>query len=224
MTGVNPQGVDVTSFKAPSTLELEHDYLWRTTKALPPRGRIGIFNRSYYEELVVTRVHESLLDRENLPPGSASDPDLWNDRFADINAFEHHLSRNGTVIVKLFLHLSKDEQRKRLLARIDTPDKNWKFSAADVHERTFWNSYRCAYEQMLEHTSTACAPWYIVPADHKWFTRVAVAGILVAKLESLDLAYPQVSDERRAHLAELGEQLSHESERLHGGEQERNSA
>jgi PPK2 family polyphosphate:nucleotide phosphotransferase len=224
MTGVNPQGVDVTSFKAPSTLELEHDYLWRTTKALPPRGRIGIFNRSYYEELLVARVHGSVLDRENLPPGSASDPDLWKDRFEDINGFERHLSRNGTVVVKLFLHLSQDEQRKRLLARIDTPDKNWKFSAADVHERTFWNSYQCAYEQMLEHTSTAWAPWYIVPADHKWFTRVAVAGILVAKLESLGLAYPQVSDERRAHLAALGKQLTLEGDDDKQGEQERRSA
>jgi PPK2 family polyphosphate:nucleotide phosphotransferase len=215
MTGVNPQGVDVTSFKVPSTLELEHDYLWRTTKALPPRGRIGIFNRSYYEELVVARVHETVLDREDLPPGSATARDLWKDRFQDINAFEHHMSRNGTVIVKLFLHLSQDEQRKRLLARIDTPDKNWKLSPADVRERKFWNNYQRAYEEMLEHTSTEWAPWYVVPADHKWFTRVAVAGIVVAKLESLGLAYPQASDERRAHLAALGEQLAQEGDHVH---------
>jgi PPK2 family polyphosphate:nucleotide phosphotransferase len=224
MTGVNPQGVDVSSFKEPSPLELEHDYLWRTTKALPPRGRIGIFNRSYYEELVVTRVHASLLDHEDLPPGSATAPDLWNERFEDINAFERHMSRNGTVIVKLFLHLSQEEQRKRLLSRIETPDKNWKLSVTDVHERKFWNNYQRAYEEMLEHTSTEWAPWYIVPADHKWFTRVAVAGIVVAKLESLGLSYPQVSDEQRAHLAAFGEQLAHEGDHLKGGEQKRKSA
>jgi PPK2 family polyphosphate:nucleotide phosphotransferase len=209
MTGVNPQGVDVSSFKVPSAVELEHDYLWRTTKALPPRGRIGIFNRSYYEELVVARVHASVLDREDLPPDRATAPDLWKDRFEDVNAFERHMVRNGTVILKFFLHLSENEQRKRLLARIDTPEKNWKLSAADVHERTFWNNYQRVYEEMLEHTSTEWAPWYVVPADHKWFTRVAVAGIVVAKLESLGLAYPEVSDEQRAHLAALGEQLAH---------------
>jgi PPK2 family polyphosphate:nucleotide phosphotransferase len=224
MTGVNPQGVDVNSFKVPSTVELEHDYLWRTTKVLPPRGRIGIFNRSYYEELVVTRVHESVLDREDLPPGSATAPDLWKDRFEDINAFERHMVRNGTLIVKLFLHLSQDEQRKRLLARIDTPDKNWKLSAADVHERKFWNNYQRAYEEMLEHTSTEWAPWYIVPADHKWFTRVAVAGIVVAKLKSLHLAYPDIGDEQRAHLAALGEQLAHEGDHEKEEERERKSA
>ncbi len=224
MTGVNPQGVDVNSFKVPSTVELEHDYLWRTTKVLPPRGRIGIFNRSYYEELVVARVHASVLDHEDLPPGNATAPDLWKDRFEDINAFERHMSRNGTLIVKLFLHLSQDEQRKRLLARIDTPDKNWKLSAADVHERKFWNNYQRAYEEMLEHTSTQWSPWYIVPADHKWFTRVAVAGIVVAKLESLGLEYPQVSNEQRAHLAALREQLAHEGDHVNGGERERKSA
>jgi PPK2 family polyphosphate:nucleotide phosphotransferase len=224
MTGVNPQGVDVTSFKVPSTVELEHDYLWRTTKALPPRGRIGIFNRSYYEELVVTRVHESVLDTEDLPPGSASDPDLWKERFEDINAFEHHMVRNGTIIIKLFLNLSQDEQRKRLLARIDTPDKNWKLSAADVHERKFWHNYQRAYEEMLEHTSTEWAPWYVVPADHKWFSRVAVAGIAVAKLESLGLSYPEVSDEQRAHLAALGEQLALEGDYVKEIGQEHKSA
>jgi PPK2 family polyphosphate:nucleotide phosphotransferase len=213
MTGVNPQGVDVSSFKVPSTVELEHDYLWRTTKALPPRGRIGIFNRSYYEELVVARVHESVLDREDLPPGSATAPDLWKERFEDVNAFERHMVRNGTLILKFFLHISQDEQRKRLLARIDTPEKNWKLSTADVHERKFWNNYQRAYEEMLEHTSTEVAPWYIVPADHKWFTRVAVAGVVVSRLESLGLKYPEVSDEQRAHLAELGEQLAHKGER-----------
>ena len=212
MTGVNPQGVDVNSFKVPSTVELEHDYLWRTTKVLPPRGRIGIFNRSYYEELVVARVHASVLEREDLPPGSIASPDLWKDRFEDVNAFEHHMSRNGTVILKFFLHLSNEEQRKRLLKRIDKPEKNWKLSASDVHERKFWNNYQRAYEEMLEHTSTEWAPWYIVPADHKWFTRAAVASIIVTKLEALGLAYPQVSDEQRAHLAALGEQLANQAE------------
>jgi PPK2 family polyphosphate:nucleotide phosphotransferase len=212
MTGVNPQGVDVNSFKVPSAVELEHDYLWRTTKVLPPRGRIGIFNRSYYEELVVARVHTSVLEREDLPPGSIESPDLWKDRFEDVNAFERHMSRNGTVILKFFLHLSNDEQRKRLLKRIDTPEKNWKLSASDVHERKFWNNYQRAYEEMLEHTSTAWAPWYIVPADHKWFTRVAVASIIVTKLDALGLTYPQVSDEQRAHLAALGEQLTNQAD------------
>jgi PPK2 family polyphosphate:nucleotide phosphotransferase len=213
MTGVNPQGVDVNSFKVPTTLELEHDYLWRTTKVLPARGRIGIFNRSYYEELVVARVHQSVLQHEDLPPGGISAPDLWTDRFQDINAFEQHMVRNGTVILKFFLHVSNEEQRKRLLKRIDTPDKNWKLSASDIHERSFWGHYRRAYEEMLEHTSTAPAPWYVVPADHKWFTRVAVAGIIVAKLEELGLAYPEVGDDQRAHLAALGEQLANEPER-----------
>ena len=212
MTGVNPQGVDVNSFKVPSTVELEHDYLWRTTKALPPRGRIGIFNRSYYEELVVARVHTSVLEREDLPPGSVESPDLWKERFEDVNAFERHMTRNGTVILKFFLHLSNDEQRKRLLKRIDTPEKNWKLSASDVHERRFWNNYQRAYEEMLEHTSAEWAPWYVVPADHKWFTRVAVASIIVAKLEALGLTYPQASEEQRTHLAALGEQLANQAE------------
>lgn len=212
MTGVNPQGVDVNSFKEPSAVELEHDYLWREAKVLPPRGRIGIFNRSYYEELLVARVHSSVLEHEDLPPGSIASPDLWKDRYEDINAFERHLSRNGTVILKFFLHLSNDEQRKRLLKRIDTPDKNWKLSASDVHERKFWNNYQRAYEELLEHTSTTWAPWYVVPADHKWFARVAVASIIVTKLEELGLTYPQVSDEQRAHLAALGEQLANKED------------
>jgi PPK2 family polyphosphate:nucleotide phosphotransferase len=208
MTGINPQGVDVNSFKVPTTLELEHDYLWRTTRALPPRGRIGIFNRSYCEELVVARVHSSVLEREDLPPGSSESPDLWKERFEDVNAFERHMSRNGTLILKFFLHVSEDEQRKRLLKRIDTPEKNWKLSASDVRERAFWHNYQRAYEEMLQHTSTEAAPWYIVPADNKWFTRVAIAGIIVTKLEALGLTYPQVSDEQRSHLAALGEQLA----------------
>ena len=224
MTGVNPQGVDVNSFKVPSAVELEHDYLWRTTKVLPPRGRIGIFNRSYYEELVVARVHESVLENEDLPPGTVGSPDLWKDRFEDVNAFEHHMTRNGTVILKFFLHLSKDEQRKRLLKRIHTPEKNWKLSASDVHERKFWNSYQRVYEEMLGHTSTEWAPWYVIPADHKWFSRVAVASIIVTKLEALGLTFPQVSDEQRAHLAALGEQLANQAEKDRNQEPELISA
>jgi PPK2 family polyphosphate:nucleotide phosphotransferase len=224
MTGVNPQGVDVNSFKVPSATELEHDYLWRTTKVLPPRGRIGIFNRSYYEELVVARVHTSVLEHEDLPPGSIESPDLWKERFEDVNAFERHMARNGTLILKFFLHLSNDEQRRRLLKRIDTPEKNWKLSASDVHERTFWNNYQRVYEEMLEHTSTESAPWYIVPADHKWFSRVAIASVIVSKLEALGLSYPQVSDEQRAHLAALGEQLAHQADHDHEQEPELKSA
>jgi PPK2 family polyphosphate:nucleotide phosphotransferase len=207
MTGVNPQGVDVSSFKMPSATELAHDYLWRCVKVLPERGRIGIFNRSYYEELTVVRVHEAVLEHEQLPPQSALH--LWKDRYEDIAAFERHLSRNGTRVVKFFLHLSKDEQKKRLLERIDTPDKNWKLSASDVHERKFWDDYQNVYEELLTHTSTASAPWYVIPADNKWFSRVAIGSIIVAELEALHLTYPEVSDEQRAHLAEIGKDLVH---------------
>lgn len=210
MTGVNPQGVDVHSFKVPSATELAHDYLWRSTIVLPPRGRIGIFNRSYYEELLVTRVHPAVLAGEDLPPQRVSGPDLWRDRYDDINAFERHMTRNGTLIVKFFLHLSSEEQRKRLLERIETPDKNWKLSAADVRERTFWDAYQRAYEEMLAHTSSAWAPWYVIPADHKWFTRLAIANIVVATLADLNLAYPEVDGARRAQLADLGKQLARE--------------
>ena len=207
MTGVNPQGVDVHSFKVPSATELAHDYLWRTTRVLPERGRIGIFNRSYYEELVVVRIHPSVLQSEHLPPGSDTDPALWKDRYEDINAFERHMSRNGTLILKFFLHLSKDEQRKRLLKRVDTPDKQWKLSVGDVHERRFWDNYQRAYAESLSNTSTPWAPWYVIPADHKWFARVAIASIIVAKLEALDLQYPPVSDEQRANLAGIRKEL-----------------
>jgi PPK2 family polyphosphate:nucleotide phosphotransferase len=206
MTGVNPQGVDVTGFKTPSATELAHDYLWRCSKALPERGRIGIFNRSYYEELAVVRVHEVTLENEHLPPESAVN--LWTGRYEDIAAFERHLSRNGTRVVKFFLHLSKEEQRKRLLERLETPDKNWKLSAADVHERKFWDDYQHVYQELLTNTSTVTAPWYVIPADHKWYSRAAIAGIVVAELEALHLTYPQVSDEQRAHLAEIGKELS----------------
>lgn len=207
MTGVNPQGVDVHGFKVPSTTELAHDYLWRTTKVLPERGRIGIFNRSYYAELVVVRIHPSVLEREHLPPGSDTDPALWKDRYEDINAFERHMSRNGTLILKFFLHLSKDEQRKRLLKRVDTPDKQWKLSVGDIHERKFWDNYQRAYAESLSNTSTPWAPWYVIPADHKWFARVAIASILVAKLEALNLQYPPVSDEQQANLAGIRKEL-----------------
>ncbi len=199
MSGVSPQGVDVYPFKQPSERELSHDYLWRCAKVLPERGRIAIFNRSYYEELTVIRVHESLLERERLPL-KPSGSRLWKERYQDIVSFESHLVRNGTLILKFFLHLSKDEQRKRLLERIDTPEKNWKISPADVQERAFWEGYRHAYEDLLTHTSTEHAPWYVIPADRKWFTRAAVADVIVARLKALGLVYPSVTDEQRAQL------------------------
>jgi PPK2 family polyphosphate:nucleotide phosphotransferase len=191
MSGVNPQGVQVVSFKQPSQEELHHDYLWRAAKALPPRGYIGIFNRSYYEEVLVARVHTEILQGEKV---SAKETlkDLWKERYEDINNFELHLTRNGTQILKFFLNLSREEQRQRLLARLEDPSKNWKFSSADLHERSFWDQYADAYEKMLCHTSTKYAPWYVVPADHKWFTRVLVADVIVAKLKSLKLKYPEV--------------------------------
>jgi PPK2 family polyphosphate:nucleotide phosphotransferase len=204
-TGVNPQGVDVSSFKVPSAEDLSHDYLWRSSKVLPASGRIGIFNRSYYEELAVVRVHPAVLARENLPLSAATN--IWKDRYEDITGFERHLSRNGTRVLKFFLHLSKREQRKRLLERIETPAKNWKLSASDIRERSFWESYQRAYEELLTHTSTEAAPWYVIPADRKWFTRVAVASIIVAELEALHLTYPHAGPERRASLASLGKEL-----------------
>jgi PPK2 family polyphosphate:nucleotide phosphotransferase len=206
MSGVSPQGVDVYPFKQPSAQELSHDYLWRCAKVLPERGRIAIFNRSYYEELAVVRVHESLLEREQLPV-EPSGSQLWKDRYQDILSFERHLVRNGTVILKFFLHLSKDEQRKRLLERIDSPAKNWKISAADVHERTFWKSYRRAYDELLTNTHSESAPWYIVPADHKWFTRTVVSDVIVARLKSLGQSYPSITDTERSQLAVQRAQL-----------------
>jgi PPK2 family polyphosphate:nucleotide phosphotransferase len=199
--------VDVHSFKVPSATELAHDYLWRTSKALPERGRIGIFNRSVYAEVVVVRIHSSVLEREHLPLGSDTNPALWKDRYEDINAFERHLSRNGTRILKFFLHLSKDEQRKRLLERVDTPDKQWKLSAADMHERGYWDSYQRAYGESLSNTSTKWAPWYVIPADRKWFARVAIASVIVAELEALKLTYPAVGKEQRATLAAIRKEL-----------------
>jgi PPK2 family polyphosphate:nucleotide phosphotransferase len=197
MSGVNPQGCEVTSFKAPTPEELEHDFLWRCAKVLPARGRIGVFNRSYYEEVLVARVHPEILAAQHLAPDSASEGALWDERFEDINAFEQHLHRNGTRIVKVFLHISKDEQRKRLLARLDDPSKNWKFSESDLAERAFFDDYQQAYESMLSATSTPWAPWYVVPADHKPVARALVGGILTDAIAEMDLRLPKVTDEGR---------------------------
>jgi PPK2 family polyphosphate:nucleotide phosphotransferase len=209
MSGVNPQGTLVHSFKAPSAEELDHDFLWRTAKALPERGRIGIFNRSHYEEVLVVRVHPELLEAQRLPP-EPNGKRLWKRRFEDINNFEKYLARNGIVILKFFLNLSKAEQRRRLLARIDTPEKNWKFSVNDVKERGYWDDYMSAYEDALNQTSTEWAPWHVVPADHKWFTRAVVADIIVTKLKSLDLRYPKVSEDGRRQLSKARKLLRSE--------------
>jgi len=200
LSGVNPQGCEVHSFKAPTSEDLDHDYLWRCMKRLPERGRIGIFNRSYYEETLVVRVHPELLAKQKLPEKCVSKK-IWEERFEDIRNFEKYLVRNGTVIRKFFLHVSKDEQRKRFLERIDNPDKNWKFSSADVHERGYWKDYMKAYEEMIRETATPEAPWYVVPADNKWFTRVVVGAAVIEALDSLDLGYPKVSAAHRKDLA-----------------------
>lgn len=210
MSGINPQGCQVFSFKAPSHEELDHDYLWRSSKALPERGRIGIFNRSYYEEVLVVRVHPELLKRQQLPPDRV-DKHIWHRRFEEINNFEKYLTNNGVVVLKFFLNVSKEQQKKRFLARIDEPEKNWKFSAADARERQYWDDYMDAYEAVFSHTSTEWAPWHIIPADHKWFTRLAVSDIIVSKLKSLNLAYPTVSDQRRQELLEVRKLLESES-------------
>ena len=199
MSGINPQGCQVFSFKNPSSEELDHDYLWRCFKALPERGRIGIFNRSYYEEVVVVRVHPEFLEQQQIPQECKSS-EIWDRRFNEINSFEHYLTNNGIHVLKIFLHLSKEEQRQRFLKRLDRPEKNWKFSMADVKEREFWNDYISAYEDMLNHTSTKWAPWYVVPADHKWFSRICVAAIIADKLKSLDLRYPEVDENQRQQL------------------------
>jgi PPK2 family polyphosphate:nucleotide phosphotransferase len=199
MSGVNPQGCAVHSFKTPSAEELNHDYLWRSMWRVPERGQIGIFNRSYYEEVLVVRVHPDVLKAEQTPP-SLVDKDIWKDRFEDINAYERYLSRNGIVVRKFFLNLSKKEQKKRFLARLDQPEKNWKFSAADVRERECWDDYMKAYEDMIAHTATKHAPWYVIPADNKWFTHAAVAAAIVDTLDGLNLAYPKVNSEKRKEL------------------------
>jgi len=199
MSGVNPQGVQVYSFKTPSAEELDHDYLWRTTQRLPGRGRIGIFNRSYYEEVLVVRVHPEFLKNERIPP-SLMTKDIWKERFQDIHSFERYLWRNGIIVRKFFLNLSKKEQKKRFLDRLDQPEKNWKFSASDIHERQYWDDYMKAYEDMIAHTASGHAPWYVVPADNKWFTRVVVAAVIVDTLEDLKLTYPEVDAEKRKAL------------------------
>ena len=197
MTGVNPQGCQVFSFKQPSLHELDHDYLWRTTLCLPERGRIGIFNRSYYEEVLVVRVHPEYLDAQRLPPHKG---DLWKQRLQEIRHFEHYLTCQGTTIVKFFLHVSKKEQQKRFLARLDDPEKNWKFAIGDVEERRFWGKYQRAYEDMIQHTATPYAPWYVVPADNKWYTRVVVAAAVAVALDDLDLKFPSVDTTKKKEL------------------------
>jgi PPK2 family polyphosphate:nucleotide phosphotransferase len=199
MSGVNPQGVQVFSFKSPSNEELDHDFLWRTTRCLPERGRIGIFNRSYYEEVLVVKVHPEILKKQHLHKSLITD-DIWEQRYEDIEAFEHYLTRNGVCIRKFFLNVSKKEQKKRFLARLDRPEKNWKFSAADIRERGHWDDYMDAYEQAIQHTATKHAPWFVVPADNKWFTRLVVMAAVVDALQSLDVAYPKVTDEQRKAL------------------------
>lgn len=206
MSGINPAGCQVTSFKQPSQLELDHDFLWRANVALPQRGRIGIFNRSYYEETLIVRVHREVLKAEKIPP-PLEGKQLWKERFQDINAFERHLARNGTVILKFFLHLSKSEQKKRFLARLDEPSKNWKFSAADLRERALWDDYQEAYEETIAATATPHAPWYVVPADNKWFARLVVAGAVVKALDDLDLKFPEVTREQKEALRKAREQL-----------------
>lgn len=209
MSGVNPQGCQMFSYKHPSAIELQHDFLWRTTRDLPERGKIGIFNRSYYEEVLITRVHPEILSSEKIPEDGI-DNAIWENRFRSITDLERHLHINGTRIIKFFLHLSKEEQRKRFLARIDDPDKNWKFSEADMHERQYWDDYMQAYEACLSNTSSEDAPWYIVPADDKENARLIVSHIIVKTLEDLKMAYPETTKERRAELEEIRRQLAGE--------------
>ena len=209
LTGVNPQGVDVHSFKAPSDDELDHVYLWRCAKVLPERGRIGIFNRSYYEEVLTVKVHPELLKREKLPKKNVT-KDIWTERYTDLNNFERYLTRNGVVVLKFFLHISKEEQRKRLEERIDSRDKNYKITPADIHERTFWKEYMKSYEEMLRHTSTEYAPWFVVPSDHKWYTRAVVASTIVETLKSLDLEYPELTAQTEKLLVEAKKALDSE--------------
>jgi PPK2 family polyphosphate:nucleotide phosphotransferase len=209
MSGVNPQGCEVYSFKQPSAEELNHDFLWRTSKCVPERGRIGIFNRSYYEEVLIVRVHKELLGSERMPPSLVT-KNIWNERFSDINAYEHYLWRNGVVIRKFFLNLSKQEQKKRFLSRLDEPVKNWKFSASDVTERERWHEYMAAYEEMIQRTATAHAPWYVVPADKKWYSRLVVADAIISAMEDLNLRYPIVSAAKHKELQAARVALEHE--------------
>lgn len=209
MSGINPQGCQVFSFKAPSSEDLDHDFLWRTNRCLPERGRIGIFNRSYYEEVLVVRVHPELLERQQLPE-STKNQDIWKHRFEDINNLEKYLTRNGIVILKFFLNVSKDEQKRRFMARINEPEKNWKFSASDAKVRLLWDDYMKAYEDMLSNTSTEAAPWHVIPADRKWFMHLAVANIICTKLKSLNLTYPTLSEAQKENLLKAKEMLESE--------------
>ncbi|RAM53229.1 MAG: polyphosphate kinase 2 family protein [Hapalosiphonaceae cyanobacterium JJU2] len=209
MSGLNPQGFQVFSFKTPSDEELDHDYLWRSFKALPERGRIGIFNRSYYEEVLIVRVHPELLARQKLP-FQTQDNHIWQQRFEEINNFEKYLVNNGIVVLKFFLNVSKEEQKKRFLKRIELPEKNWKFSTSDAKERQLWDEYMKAYEDVFNHTNTEWAPWHIIPADHKWFTHISVAYFLYEKMKSLNLAYPKVSEEHYTELLKAKEILETE--------------
>jgi PPK2 family polyphosphate:nucleotide phosphotransferase len=199
MSGINPQGCQVSSFKAPSSEELDHDFLWRCQKHLPERGRIGIFNRSYYEEVLVVRVHEAILKGQKLPEKLVT-KDIWEDRFQDIRNFEKYLNRNGTIVIKFFLNVSKDEQKERFIERIDDPDKNWKFSVGDVKERGYWKDYMHAYEELIKNTSTEKSPWYVIPADNKSYARIAIASAIIHALDEMDLEYPTVSEEKIAEL------------------------
>jgi PPK2 family polyphosphate:nucleotide phosphotransferase len=201
MSGINPQGCHVVSFKQPSSEELDHDYLWRASKALPERGKIGVFNRSYYEEVLIVRVHPEILNNQQLPD-NVRGKHLWQQRFEDINNFEKYLTNNGILVMKFFLNVSKEEQKQRFLKRINRPDKNWKFSVSDAEERSHWDDYRAAYEDALTHTSTDWAPWYVIPADHKWFMRMTVANFIRQKLKSLDLAYPELEEHHLERLQE----------------------
>jgi PPK2 family polyphosphate:nucleotide phosphotransferase len=209
MSGVNPQGCQVFSFKKPSAEELDHNFLWRYMRCLPERGRIGIFNRSYYEDVLVVKVHPELLTDQKLPPGEQGKA-FWEARYEDINAFERHLVRNGTIVLKFFLNVSKKEQKRRFLERLENPEKHWKFSASDLTERGFWDQYTAAYEDALRATSTECAPWYIVPADHKWATRAVIADILTTTMLGLDLRYPEVTEAQHRALEQARQQLEHE--------------
>lgn len=212
MSGLNPQGTQVYSFKAPSSEELDHDYLWRCSKALPERGRIGIFNRSYYEDVLIVRVHPAILGSKRLPDEIKKDPDLWQNRFRQIRDFERHLTENGTVVIKFFLNVSKSEQKRRFLSRIYTPEKNWKFSAADSRERAYWDEYMHAFQELIRNTSTKKAPWYVLPADQKWFTRYAVSEIVKERLEALDISYPEMTEDHLRDLHEAKEILENEEE------------
>jgi PPK2 family polyphosphate:nucleotide phosphotransferase len=206
MSGVNPQGCDVSSFKAPTTQELAHDFLWRTTVRLPERGHLGVFNRSYYEEVLVVRVHPEILGVQRLPPAVVSGR-IWKERFEDIVGFERHLRRSGVAVLKFFLNVSREEQKKRFLERLDTPSKNWKFSTGDVKERARWRDYMAAYQDMIQHTATPDAPWYVVPADHKWFTRLIVAEAIVDTMKGLDLRFPAIDARQKKVLAAAGAAL-----------------